>query len=150
MRLKLTRSVNALKGFAQKKNITLVCEPTEFVMKADAARLTQVVVNLLSNGVKFSAQNTEVRVGAFDVGEFMEIRVTDQGPGVPPDQRELVFERFERAGNKRNSKVEGTGLGLAICKSIVDAHSGMIGIRDNPSGGAVFWFRIPKTPAVII
>jgi signal transduction histidine kinase len=80
--------------------------------------------------------------------DWTEVRVIDQGPGVEPNQRALIFERFERASNKK-SGIEGTGLGLAICKSIVDAHHGSIGIDENPSGGAVFWFRIPKVPAEV-
>jgi signal transduction histidine kinase len=143
-----SRSINAVKGFAEKKNITLAADPTRLKIMADGARVTQVIVNLLSNGVKFSGENTTVRVSVQEHEDATEIRVCDQGPGVPTDQRQLIFERFERAGNKK-SGIEGTGLGLAICKSIVDAHHGAIGIDENPGGGAVFWFRIPKLPVEV-
>lgn len=67
--------------------------------------------------------------------------MTDEGPGIPDEYRNLIFERYERLPNATD--IEGTGLGLAICKAIVESHRGLIGVESRPTGGSEFWFNIP-------
>ena len=119
----------------------------------DEDRLVQVVVNLVSNAIKFSPEGGEIEVEAETVEKseneprrLVEIAVSDRGRGVPQEMREKIFERFEQVKKTDATESGGTGLGLAICKSIVELHGGTIGVRENPGGGSVFWFRIPSAP----
>lgn len=109
----------------------------------DAQRLEQVLANLLTNAVKYSPAGTEVRVTARVDGECALVQVCDQGPGVPPDEIEAVFERFYRSPEATRRGVAGTGLGLTISRGIVQAHGGQIWVDNRPVCGAVFSFTIP-------
>ncbi len=75
---------------------------------------------------------------------MIEIVVSDRGRGVPEELRDKIFERFEQVQKTDATESGGSGLGLAICKSIVELHGGTLGVRENPGGGSVFWFRIPS------
>src|SRR6185312_7090935 len=89
----------------------------------DGARLEQVLVNLLSNALKY-AIGAPVRVGLRRVGEWVELIVQDEGPGIPKEHQARIFRRFERAVSSK--KVSGMGLGLFICRGILEAHEGTI------------------------
>ncbi len=106
----------------------------------DAARIEVVLRNLLENAFKYTPAGMPVRVQARLRDEMVEVRVADRGPGIPPEHREHVFDRFYRMPHGR---VGGAGLGLAICKGFVEAHGGRIWIEDHPEGGAVFAFTLP-------
>jgi two-component system, OmpR family, sensor histidine kinase KdpD len=109
-------------------------------VRVDADAIERVVANLLQNAAKYSPPHTRIDVSAqlVDFGS-LEIAVDDEGPGVPPEDRALVFEPFFR----NQSDVPGHGLGLAICQAIVQAHGGDIRVADSPSGGAHFAIRLP-------
>jgi len=111
---------------------------------ADADRLTQVVVNLLSNAHKFAPKNTgRVRVG-LDVGiTELTISVVDNGPGISPEQHEDIFEEFHQGFCEDGSHPPGTGLGLAICQRIVARLGGRIWVESTPGHGATFRFTLP-------
>jgi Na+/proline symporter/signal transduction histidine kinase len=116
-------------------------------VRADADRLTQVLMNLLSNAAKFVPREhgrVEVTLERVvgDGGERLVVEVADNGPGVPEHQRELVFERFRQGGDPRN-RPQGTGLGLPISKRIVEHFGGRIWLRPAPGGGACFGFDLP-------
>ncbi len=106
----------------------------------DAARIEVVLRNLLENAFKYTPEALPVRITAALRDGMVEVRVEDRGPGIPPEHRERVFERFYRVPGQRAS---GAGLGLAICKGFVEAHGGRIWVEDNPEGGAVFAFTLP-------
>jgi signal transduction histidine kinase len=118
--------------------------PETLPVWADEDRLRQVLTNLLANSLKFSPSRTTVHVRAFRVGEFVRVEVADEGPGIPADQRERVFEKFYKLGSK-----EGSGLGLAICRSIIEAHDGTIGVAEQATPGVCVWFRIPARGALL-
>ena len=107
----------------------------------DPVLIDQVFTNLLENAARFSPPGSEIGVSAAAWHSDVEVRVTDQGPGVPEDRREAIFEPFERsdAGDGR----AGTGLGLAIVRAIVLAHDGDIWVEGAPGGGAAIVFRLP-------
>ena len=84
-----------------------------------------------------------MRIGVRPAADSVEILVDDQGPGVPPDARELVFERFFRLDESRSRAGGGAGLGLAIVRQFVELHGGSIRIEDSPGGGARFVVRLP-------
>ncbi len=107
----------------------------------DKERLSQVVINILSNAYKFSPPGTTVGISGKNQGAEILIEISDQGPGIPNEMQEEIFERFKQV-NKRD-KASGTGLGLAICKSIIEKHGGQIGVRSQPASGSTFWFTLP-------
>lgn len=106
----------------------------------DAARIEVVLRNLLENALKYTPPGRPVRVRAYVSGEEMVVRVEDRGPGIPPEHRTRIFDRFYRMPGVRAG---GAGLGLAICKGFVEAHGGRIWVEDNPEGGAAFVFTLP-------
>jgi two-component system sensor histidine kinase GlrK len=123
-------------------NIPVVC---------DADRMIQVVGNLIDNALKFSPENSTIRVavGHNDAAAVPTVRVAiaDRGSGVPDAHKENVFLKFHQlnGGGKRTAG-QGVGLGLAICKTIIDAHRGRIWVEDNPEGGSVFCVEMRAAP----
>ncbi len=109
----------------------------------DAVEIQQVLINLLDNAIKYSPARSPVRLAAARVGEGVEVRVSNAGPGVPPEDRTRIFERFYRAPTSGEGRVRGTGLGLAICKGIVEAHGGSIHCHSIPGVETVITFTIP-------
>lgn len=109
----------------------------------DRDKILQVMRNLMSNAVKFSAAGGAIVVHSCDRGEHVEFAVSDHGVGVPEDELDSIFEKFVQS-RKTRSGAGGTGLGLAICREIVTAHGGSIWARNNPNGGATFSFQLPK------
>jgi signal transduction histidine kinase len=113
----------------------------------DRDRLVQVVINLLGNAAKFSAPGRGRAVlGLRRVGEHLELSVADNGPGIPAEHREVVFERFRQLGDTMSDKPQGAGLGLAISHRIVTQHGGRIWVEDAAGGGAVFKVRLSCAP----
>jgi signal transduction histidine kinase len=119
-----------------------VVEPLPIV-RGDRDRLRQLLLNLLSNAAKYtiSGDEIEVRAAAADHGAVL-VSVEDHGPGIPPDQQRLVFEKFGRVNSGGRSK-PGAGLGLFIARSIAEAHGGTLDVRSDPGSGATFTIRLP-------
>ena len=115
--------------------------PTEAV--GDSRRLRQVAVNLLTNAAKFTPAGGQVVLRSFTVGDQAVLEVSDSGPGVPPDERHAVWERFYRGSAA--SVGTGSGIGLAVVKALIDAHGGTVAVEDRPGGGARFIVRVPAT-----
>ncbi|HYD32822.1 MAG TPA: sensor histidine kinase [Azospirillaceae bacterium] len=127
---------------------TLDVPATLPLVRGDHDRLTQVAVNLLSNAVKFvPAEGGRVDVTVSPVPEGVRVDVRDNGPGIAPENREVIFERFRQVGNTMTDKPQGTGLGLAISKRIVDHLGGRIWVDRAAAPGTVFSFVIPYLPA---
>lgn len=139
----LQRAVETIGPVAAQHGVTLDVPATEARVWGDGDRLTQVVVNLLSNAVKFSPRSSTVTVTAAESVHWVEVRVTDQGRGVPPAYRDVIFERFRQVSASDAREKGGSGLGLAIAKSIVDRHGGLIGVDSEEGRGSTFWFRVP-------
>jgi signal transduction histidine kinase len=111
------------------------------IVHVDADRLRQVVHNLVINAVRHSPEGTLVHIGVQVDDGGAVIVVDDEGAGVAEQERDEVFERFRRGGERRGP---GTGLGLFIVKTIVEAHGGTAGVEEAPRGGARFWVRLPR------
>ncbi|UPT74447.1 MAG: GAF domain-containing sensor histidine kinase [Elusimicrobiota bacterium] len=124
---------------------TLTSEAPESLPKAlgDERWLHLVLDNLISNAIKFTMPGGRVRVVARDKGEFIMVSVSDDGIGIPPEDREKVFERFYRAGNRSEVNAPGTGLGLAIAREVVDKHGGKIWLESELGKGTTFHFVVP-------
>jgi two-component system, OmpR family, sensor histidine kinase KdpD len=109
----------------------------------DGVEIQQVLVNLLDNAVKFSPEGTPIHLGASRTGEAVEVRVTNQGEGIPSGELERIFDRFYRVSPGHVPATPGTGLGLAICKGIVEAHGGQIEARSISGRETTLSFRVP-------
>jgi signal transduction histidine kinase len=109
----------------------------------DERWLHLVLDNLVSNAIKFTLPGGRVRVRIQDKGEFVMVSVSDDGIGIPPEDREKVFERFYRAGNRSQVNAPGTGLGLAIAREVVDKHGGKIWLESELGKGTTFHFVVP-------
>lgn len=107
----------------------------------DAPLIVQVFVNLLDNVEKYTAPGTRIHISARVQEDFVCVTIDDEGPGLPPDGRDRLFDKFQRGRDE--SAVVGAGLGLAICRTIVRAHGGEIEAGDRPGGGARFEFTLP-------
>jgi signal transduction histidine kinase len=108
----------------------------------DAARLDQVITNLLSNALKYSPGGGEVRLRVRDLGDQAEIAVSDEGIGITAREREQLFQPFARGDIARQS-IGGTGLGLFITREIIDRHEGAIEVESEPGSGSTFTVRLP-------
>lgn len=116
--------------------------PSNLEVRCDARRLEQLVTNLVSNAVKYSAPGTRVRVALVDTATEAIIRVEDEGPGISPEEQLTLFQPFSRAMDW-TTRTEGMGLGLYICKGIADAHRGRIWVESEPGKGSVFAVALP-------
>ena len=145
-------AIRAGQGILAEKGVALEtaipAEPTPVVCDRD--RIVQVVLNLLSNACKFVPRpGGRVRVELRRRGAVFEVRVEDNGPGVPPSQREAVFEKFHQlTGDLNTQKPTGTGLGLTISRQIVERFGGRIWVEDSPLGGAALCFTLPVAEEV--
>jgi signal transduction histidine kinase len=124
--------------------LTLEVPASGAVVLGDRDRLTQVVINLLSNAQKFVAAGSgQVRVQVRRDGELVRVVVADNGPGVPEEERETIFEKFRQGGSVLTDKPHGTGLGLPISRQIVEYFGGSLWVEADPGGGAAFVFTLP-------
>ncbi|MEX2555770.1 MAG: sensor histidine kinase [Actinomycetota bacterium] len=114
--------------------------------KGDSDRLKQVLLNLVSNACRYSAEGTTVTLRARSVGTNVRIDVVDEGPGIPAESLALLFHRFARLRTPDAQNVRGTGLGLYISRRIVEAHGGHITVESEPGRGSTFSVEVPIDP----
>lgn len=133
----------ALQGLGDAGTDRIVVEVSETLprVKADAALLERAVANLVANAVHASPPDRPVRVVAGDVLHRVELRVVDEGPGIPPDRRDDVFRPFQRLGDRPNGS--GVGLGLAVARGFVEAMDGELTVEDTPGGGTTMVVSLP-------
>ena len=126
---------------------TAISLPHELRMRVDESRLAQVLTNLISNAVKFSPPQGTVEVAAELNAEAESVRISvrDQGPGIPPEMREYIFEKFRQLDSPNALSKGGSGLGLSIAKAITEAFGGTIGVECPVEGGSVFFLNLPIT-----
>lgn len=141
----LAESIDALVPFASTRQVELAieCDDETATIQCDRARIRQVVDNLLGNAIKFAPGGTQVELLAtFDVSDCL-IRVRDHGPGIPTENKALLFERYWKG---KQSGRAGTGLGLYIAQGIVAAHRGEIWVESVLGQGSTFLVRLPRNP----
>jgi two-component system phosphate regulon sensor histidine kinase PhoR len=134
-----------LKTRAEQKDMKLVNELADLTALADAHRLEQVLANLVDNAIKYGRAQGSVTVGGrkTEAGKI-EAFVKDDGPGIPPEALDRIFERFYRVDKARSREQGGTGLGLSIVKHIVQNHGGEVWAKSEPGKGATFFFTLPQ------
>jgi signal transduction histidine kinase len=143
-------AVVSIQSFAEQKHISIEVSSDDQRISADPTRLVQVLVNLLSNAIKFSPPDAVVTIGVERNGPSITIRISDNGPGMVPEDLTRVFDRFQQAQNTSASKMAGSGLGLAICKAIMTAHGGRIGVESQLAKGSTFWIELPVKAAAAV
>lgn len=149
-------SIGAVEALAKKQKIT-ISNSIDNNLEAyiDSERITQVVVNLLSNALKFSPNSSTISISAKAVDSskqsekpgmqqegMLRVEITDQGRGIPADKAASIFERFSQVKNEDGRSNRGSGLGLAICKAIIEQHAGEIGVESVEGKGSTFWFTL--------
>ena len=116
----------------------------EFILaRMDARLIVQVLINIVDNAVKYTPKGSHIRIFTEKVQDKVYVSISDDGPGIPDDAKEHVFDMFYIGTNKIADSRRSLGLGLALCKSIVTAHGGTITVEDNQPCGTVFTFTLP-------
>ncbi|GAB3332837.1 ATP-binding protein [Marivirga atlantica] len=138
--------IDQLEGKAEKKHMQLkldkAYEPIE--VYADYNRIYQVIINLVTNALKYSSEDTEVVIG-FEIHKAdVEVSVKDNGSGISPEHIKRIFDRFYRIDKSRSKDRGGTGLGLAIVKHIVEAHGSSVIVTSAVGKGSTFSFKLPR------
>jgi PAS domain S-box-containing protein len=139
----LARSIEEVGALAADAGIHLEVETPAAEILGDGERLVQVIVNLLSNALKFSPRGSRVRLRVREEPSWVEVQVQDQGRGIPATHQTAIFDRFRQVEASDSAGQRGAGLGLAIAKSIVELHGGTIGVESGNGEGSTFWFRVP-------
>lgn len=142
-----TDTVRQAGALASERGVHLVMAAAssgDLIVSGDRDRLTQLLLILLDNAFDHSPPGGTVTVEVLRAGPGVELTVADEGPGIPPGERERIFEPFTRLPGVRRDRAGGTGLGLAIARRIVAAHHGAIRVADAPRGGAAFVVTIPS------
>lgn len=143
----IERAADAVRVLAEQNRITIETPESQHELVADGDRLVQVIVNLLSNAFKFSPPGSTVKVTVKELeNKGVELRVIDQGSGIPAKFHKSIFERFEQVSTPEKPQKGGSGLGLAICRAIVEQHGGTIGVDSEEGKGCTFWLRLPAQP----
>lgn len=142
-----------LRSLFEEKNLSLEIAESNFepIAVFDKEKIEQVVINLVSNAIKFSPEGTTIHI-EYDRKEerdgiFLFCAIKDEGVGIPEDELEDVFNKFTQS-SKTKTGAGGTGLGLAICKEIIEQHHGYIWVENNSDGGATFIFKLPVTQPI--
>lgn len=142
------KSIRLARIDAAKKLTTIVltpCAGCPAPLQIDPDKITQVVDNLLSNAVKYSPPGAMVEVSVAELPGACRVGVRDQGPGIPDQERDRLFQDYGRLSNKPTGGEQSTGLGLAICRKIVEAHRGEISANNLPDCGCEFSITLPST-----
>ncbi|MSU48052.1 MAG: hypothetical protein EXS37_03015 [Opitutus sp.] len=137
---------------AQAKSVSLKNQvPDGLGANADPERLRQVLANLIDNAIKYGRSEGNVTLGGRLLEDArVQLTVRDDGPGIPPDAKERIFERFYRVDKARSREQGGTGLGLAIVKNVVLAHGGEVRVESAPGKGTEFFITLPAARAAAI
>lgn len=136
----------ALRHISRKKtehHITIQ-EADSFVLaKMDARLIVQVIINIVDNAIRYTPPGSSISISTYSKGGMIVTEIADDGPGIPDDAKQRIFDMFYTAGTKVADSRRSLGLGLALCKSIITAHGGTINVTDNIPVGTVFQFTLP-------
>lgn len=116
---------------------------SDFSMLGDEMGLSSIVINLLENAAKYSEAGSEICISLENKTNALVLNISDEGEGIPEEEKKNIFKKFYRVGNENTRKNKGTGLGLFIVKNLVELHNGTIEVRDNSPKGAIFTLQFP-------
>ena len=134
-------TVSLMEPLASEKGIRLQTDlPEEASALIDPDAIRQALVNLIDNAVKFSPKDSSVKISL----SGNEIRITDQGPGIPKAEHDRIFEKFHRLGGELRRETQGTGIGLSLVKAIAEAHGGSVAVESEPDQGSTFILTLPN------
>lgn len=137
-------AIGHLSAAAAGKEVVLGPAPEILNISCDGGLIRRVFTNLIGNALDFSLRGGIVRVSMETTGDgSAQVRITDQGPGIPPEYHRKIFEKFGRVEAHREGKTYSTGLGLTFCKLTIEAHGGAIGVESKVGAGSTFWFTLP-------
>ncbi|MBX9694629.1 MAG: HAMP domain-containing histidine kinase, partial [Cyanobacteria bacterium] len=136
----LVTAIDEIRALAENKGVSMELECETTMVSADPLRLRQVLINLMSNAIKYAPPKSKVEVSSSTADGMVEIRVRDHGAGIPEEFKSKLFQAFEQSAQAK----PGTGLGLFLSQEIVKKHGGTIGAANHQSGGAVFWITIRR------
>jgi signal transduction histidine kinase len=140
-------AITTIRPIAQRKSIDICCNfgETRMMTYVDPTKFKQVILNLLSNGVKFTEPRGRIQIGSalHDSGDLV-LSISDTGVGIPPEQVEKVLEPFEQVGDHLTRENEGTGLGLPIAKALIELHGGELVLRSELGVGTTAMLRLPR------
>lgn len=132
---------------AQNKNQSIlfdVSDKTNYTVNVDVGRITQVFNNIISNAMKYSPEDTEIKVFVNEDKKWYYVHIKDNGIGIPKESLERIFERFYRVDKARSRAMGGNGLGLSIAKEIMEGHKGKIEAKSSAGNGTEMILRFPK------
>ncbi|HEY9719368.1 MAG TPA: HAMP domain-containing sensor histidine kinase [Trichormus sp.] len=136
-------AINAVKGLADAKRVQIIIRSDEEKLICDGDRIVQVLVNLLSNSIKYAPRDSAIELTYTATETAARFEIKDKGPGISEADRAKLFTRFAQLADPERRENTGSGLGLYICKLLVEAHTGEIGMVSQPDGGSCFWFQLP-------
>jgi signal transduction histidine kinase len=140
------RAVDETRFLAGERNLALDCAVAADLpeLHADQEKLEQVLINLVTNAIKFTPVGGKVHVAAEPAKNGVRFSVTDTGPGLGEEEQKFLFQKYSELAGRKKAELKGTGLGLFICKSIVEAHGGSIGVTSALGKGSTFHFTLPS------
>jgi len=148
----IKKTAESFEGTCTKKKITLnlVFSTKEIYVDADMGKIQQVLYNLLDNAIKFSPQNSSIKVSTTEKGDKAFVSIKDYGIGIPKENIKKIWERFYKTDASRGKDKKGTGLGLSITKEIITAHDENINVISTKGVGTEFIFSLPRTEGFLI
>ena len=130
-------------------SVAVSCGPELIFVRADVKLIVQVIINIVDNALKYTPEGTPVTITARQEGGMAEVRIADEGNGIPDEKKQIIFEKFYCGDSVIADNRRSLGLGLYLCKAIVEAHGGTIRVEDNHPHGAVFCFTLPLEEVIL-
>jgi two-component system, NtrC family, sensor histidine kinase GlrK len=141
----INKAVSGIGPLAMTKNVSLEVEIPQDLpcVKMDGERILQALRNLIGNAVKFTPGGGRITISAQPMEKGVRVSVADTGPGIPIEDLNAIFDKFQQATMTGYNKIKGTGLGLAIVKHIINAHGGKVWVESEIGRGSIFTFLLP-------
>ncbi len=138
-----SEAVKWLGGLLRRSPVVVFSDPDVGPVQCDKEVVRRVLCNLLANASKFSPEEREIKVSIRREEGLVRVSVRDEGPGIPAEYQERIFEKYGQADSQNQRKGYSSGLGLTFCKLAVERHGGRIGVESVPGCGSTFWFTLP-------